>query len=300
MRIVFMGSPEFAIPTLSTLIDSKHEVVACFTQAAKPKNRGKKAKATPVEELARQHNITVYTPKTLRDDEIVKTIQDLHVDFIVVVAYGLILPENILSLAKYSALNLHPSDLPQFRGAAPLQRTIMSGAIESKICIIKMLAALDAGPIYTAQELNVAKLNYGEFHDLAANIGAKLMLEVINDFSCLKPVSQTSHNISYAHKISKTEALIDFTQNGTDILNLIRALSPVPGAYFLHKELRLKIFSAEFEITTHNEQIGKVNDDFSIYCKDGLIKPKIIQKPGKKPVPIAEFLHGNQKQNHQA
>jgi methionyl-tRNA formyltransferase len=293
MRIIFMGSPNFAIPTLKALINAQHEIVACFTQPARPKDRGKKLLITPVEAIAKTYNIPVYTPKSLNNDLNYNLVKKLEADFIIVVAYGLILPQNILDLAKYAALNLHPSALPQFRGAAPLQRSIMSGATTTNICVIKMLAALDAGPIYKAVSLNMAKLNYGELHDESAKLGAKLMVEVIENFTDLQPVAQEQHNITYAHKIAKAEMQINFQQKGQQIINLIRALSPAPGAYFLYKNERYKILAANFKLCNHQEPTGSLTENFSLYCQDGLILPLIIQKSGKKPQKITEFLHGN-------
>jgi len=293
MKIIFMGSPDFAVPTLQKLIDSEHQIVACFSQPPRPKNRGKKLIATPVQQLAEQHNIPVHTPTSLKNAETQKIIDDLEADFLVVVAYGLLLPQAVLDAAKYDALNLHPSSLPRFRGAAPLQRTLMAGDQKTDICIMRMTAGLDEGPIYKSSELPIAEnMNLGELHDQSAQIGAELMLEVINNFQDLTPTEQGSKGIIYAKKIDKSEAEIDFTKNGSEILNLIRALNPAPGAFMWLDEMRLKIFRANFTAKPHSETPGTITDDFKIYCKDGLIIPETVQKAGKNKLERQEFLKG--------
>jgi methionyl-tRNA formyltransferase len=289
-----MGTPDFAVPTLHKLISAKHELVACFTKEAKPKNRGKKLQDTVIAKIAKEHNIKLFTPKSLVDEEIVAYIKKAQIDFIVVVAYGLILPQKILDLAKYAALNLHPSALPKFRGAAPIERTIMSGEEMSKACVIKMVKKLDAGDILLSQDIDIKDSTSGDFHDKAAIIGADLMLKTINDYQNIKPTSQDDDKSSYAPKITKDEAKIDFTWCGKDIINLIRALSPAYGASFLYKNNRVKIFQAEFIPKKHQEPFGVLNNDGEIFCKDGAVIPKIIQKPGKNKVTIAEFLRGVQ------
>ena len=294
MRVIFMGTPDFAVPTLQKLIASNHEVVACFTKEAKPKNRGKKLQDTIIAKIAKEHNITVFTPNNLSDNEIVTYIKQARIDFLVVVAYGLILPQKILDLAKYAALNLHPSALPEFRGAAPIERTIMAGKIASQICVIKMVKKLDAGDVLLSRDIDVADMTSGEFHDKAALIGADLILEIINNYQNIKPYAQDDEKASYAPKITKDETKIDFTWQGKDIINLIRALSPIYGASFLYKNDRIKIFKANFIAKQHQEKLGALTNKGEIFCQNGVILPEMIQKPGKNKITIAEFLRGVQ------
>ena len=288
-----MGSPDFAAPTLYKLISSKHDIIACFSKEAKPKNRGKKLQDTIIAQIAKKHNIDLFTPKNFNDDDIVNYIKEQNIDFLVVVAYGLILPQKILDLAKYAALNLHPSALPEFRGAAPIQRTIMAGKAQSKICIIKMNQDLDAGDIMLQEDISLDKhITAGEFHDQAALIGANLMLQTIDNYQDLQPQKQDLVNISYAHKITKEDTKIDFSDSGHKIINLIRGLAPRPGASFTYKDLVIKIFAAEFISKEHQETLGSINKNWHIYCKDGLIIPHIIQKSGKGKMSLAEFIRG--------
>ncbi len=293
-KIIFMGSPDFAIPALQNLIDSKYEIVACFTKAATQKNRGKKIIPTPVEQLAAKHNIPIYTPKTLRNADLQQQIKDLEADFIVVVAYGLLLPEEVLKSAKYEALNIHPSALPRFRGAAPLERTLMAGDKTTKICIMQMTKELDAGDVYLEQELKIPQqMNLQELHDQAAQIGAQLLIKTLDNFSDLKPKAQEEEGLCYAHKLDKSEFLLDFSKEPQQILNLIRALAPRPGAYFIYKDKRIKILQADFVLEAHNEEFGKVRaEDFAIFVNGGLIMPEIIKPEGKSSMSIADFLRG--------
>ena len=293
MKIIFMGSPDFAVPTLQKLIESKHEVIACFSQPARPKNRGKKMVDTAIATLALKHNIPIHTPTNLKAPETKKLITELEADFIIVVAYGLLLPIAVLEAAKYAPLNLHPSSLPRFRGAAPLQRTLMAGDQHTDICIMQMSEGLDEGAIYKSQNLNIPQdMILGELHDQCANIGADLMLDVINNFKDLPPETQSDDGVIYAKKIAKSEAEIDFNKPGLEILNLIRALNPFPGAFMFDESDRVKIFSAKFTEKTHAEKPGSINNGFEIYCENGVITPITLQRAGKNKVTLPEFLNG--------
>lgn len=292
-KIVFMGSPEFAVPTLKGLVESQHEIVACFTREAKPKNRGKNLEDTVIATIAKENGIDVYTPKTLRDYDMQGIIKSLEPDFLVVVAYGLLLPKEILDISKYGALNLHPSSLPRFRGAAPIQRTIMAGDTHTDICIMQMNEQLDEGDILLKEGLIIpSDMTAGELHDKAAIIGSKLMLKTIEDYQNITPNKQPEENLCYAKKISKEEAKINLLLSGDEIMNLIRGLNPYPGAYFEYNSTRYKIFSASFNKITHKEKPGYINQKFQLYCKDGIITPKIIQKSGKNKILLEEMLRG--------
>ena len=287
-----MGSPDFALPTLQSLIKSDHEIVACFTRAPAEKNRGKKVFPTPIQLEAQQHNIPVFTPKTLRSEEIQNSIKELKPDFLVVVAYGLILPKEVLAIPSKTSLNLHPSALPRFRGAAPLHRAIIAGDEETEICIMKMSEGLDEGDVFLKQKFKIPKnFTTGDLHDEAAKIGADLMLETIDRFDSLIPTPQAELDVVYAPKISKSEALLNFNKNGEEIINLIRGLNPFPGAYLNFENKRIKILSATFEELSHSEMPGKISNNFEIYCKNGKISPKILQREGKAKTTIKDFLN---------
>ena len=289
-----MGSPDFAVPGLQKLIASNHIISACFTREAKPKNRGKKLSDTVVAKIAKSHNIAVYTPNTLKSDEVKQKIISLAPDFLVVIAYGLLLPKEILAIPKYGALNLHPSKLPRFRGAAPIQRTIMAGDTETEICIMQMNQKLDEGDILLSQKLIIGdNMTAGELHDKAAIIGADLMLQTIDNYHNIIPQKQSEAGISYAKKITKSETKIDFSKDGKEIINLVRGLNPTPGAYFEDKKnIRYKIFAAEFVESSYQEKLGKITKDFHIFCKNGKITPKIIQKSGHQKMSLEEFIRG--------
>jgi methionyl-tRNA formyltransferase len=293
MKIIFMGSPEFALPTLEKLLQSQHQIEAVFTRAPREKNRGKKILPTAVQLLAEENNIKVFTPKTLKNAEISKKIMEFQPDFLIVVAYGLILPKEVLEIPKYAVLNVHPSSLPRFRGAAPLQRTLMAGDKKTEICIMKMNEGLDEGDVYLRQELKIpAAMNFLELHDKTAAIGAEMILEVLENFADLQAIPQENKGVIYADKISKSEAEINFSKNGKDILNLIRALNPFPAAYFFCKNERIKIYEAEFKTLEHDKHCGFIDTEFNIYCADGVIKPIILQRASKQKTGIKEFLQG--------
>lgn len=288
-----MGSPDFAVPTFEKLIGSQHQILSCFTREAKPKNRGKKLEDTIIAKIAKEQNIKVFTPKTLRNAEIQDIIKEQKPDFLVVVAYGLILPQEILDIPKYGALNLHPSSLPRFRGAAPIQRTIMAGDKSTDICIMQMNENLDEGDILLKETLNIEPhMTAGDLHDKAAIIGSDLILKVIDNYDNITPQKQTESGICYANKISKEEAKIDFSMKGKEILNLIKGLSPYPGAYFEHNDIRYKVFSAKFVPGNHRQVPGTVSKSLNICCQNGTIIPEIIQKPGKKKMLLEDLLRG--------
>ncbi len=292
-KIIFMGSPDFALPCFKKLIED-HNVVACFSRWDRPKNRGQKITATPVKILAEKNDIPVFTPKTLKDLDIIEKIKSFQADFIVVVAYGMILPQKILEATKYCALNLHPSSLPRFRGAAPLQRTLMAGDKETEICIMKMSARLDEGDVFLRKKINIPQnMNFLELHNQTAEMGGDLMLELINNYKNSKAIPQSKTRINYANKITKKEAEIDFSSSGEKILNLIRGLNPFPCSFFYFKEKRIKIFVAKFIEKEHQKECGEIKlENFSIYCSNGLIQPMVLQKEGKKRMSIEEFLKG--------
>lgn len=297
MKIVFMGSPSFAVPTLYKLVNSEHEVVAVYTRAAKPTGRGqKKLTNTPIYEFAKENNLNIKTPKTLRNIDNQKELAEFKPDFIVVVAYGLILPKEVIDIPKKCALNIHPSDLPKYRGASPITRTILAGETETAICIMKIDTGIDTGDVLVRKKVNLdSKINSEELHKLLFDKGADMILDVINNYNKLIPQKQSEHDISYADKISKNEAYISFAKDDIDIINKkLRALNPIPGTYITYKNENYKIISAQCYPLKHNHIPGEILDkEFSVACINGILKIELIQKPGKKPIKAPELIKTN-------
>lgn len=293
-----MGSPAFALPTLEALVkDGSHEIIACYTQPDSQKDRGKTVKPTIIAEFAERHGIPTYKPKSLRNKEAQEEFKSLGADIAIVAAYGLILPQEILSAPKHGAINIHPSKLPRWRGAAPIQRTIMAGDAETSICIMQMSLGLDEGDIILSRDLALDdNITAGNLHDLAANLGADLTIETliqINEQTATFQ-KQNDQGVTYASKISKNEAELDLSLTGKEIINLIRGLNPYPGAFINFKDTRLKIFKAKFQAGDFPTEIGNINceTDFQIRVKDGIIFPEEVQMAGKKRMLIDEFIRG--------
>lgn len=299
MRIIFMGSPSFAIPTLNKLAESKnHEVVAVYTQAPKSAQRGMRIFKSKVHTRAEELNIPVFTPASLKDETEQQEFKDLNADIAVVAAYGLLLPKPILEGTKHGCINIHPSKLPRWRGAAPIQRAIMAGDKDTSICIMKMDEGLDTGDIYAEEFHEIPPdASAREMHDLFAEKGADLLLKVMDKFGhySAKAKKQSTEGVEYAKKILPTDEIIDFNNPAEFIHNQIRGLSPYPGAYFIHKGSKYKVLSATYSIGTNLEpgEILTEKNNISIACKDGFIEPLVIQKEGKKKMEIKEFLKGN-------
>lgn len=295
MNIIFMGTPAFAVPALRNLIESKeHCVKAVFTRAPTPQGRGMKLTRSPVHELAAANNIDVYTPATLKSKQTADLINSLEADIIVVVAYGFIVPKNILEAKKYGCLNIHPSKLPKHRGASPLQRTIINGDSDTAVCIMQMDEGLDTGDVILQRDLALSKrVTLKELHDLCADIGGELLLEVLDNIDTLKRVKQSEHGISYADKLTKEEALIDWQDDAYAIDCRIRGMNPWPGAYFKHKGKNIKILEADWTDKIHNFDCGEImNDNFEIACGKGTLIVKYLKPEGKPKMLASDYLRG--------
>ncbi len=288
MKIVFMGSPEFAVPALNSLLKSvKHKVTCVYTREPKPFGRGHKIKKTPIHVLAEEHNIPVLTPKTLK-----KEVLNCEADIIVVAAYGMLLPEKLIKSIKYGCINIHPSLLPRWRGAAPIQHALLAGDKSTGVCIMQMVKELDAGDILCKREIEI--LNYDDFQSLyvkLAKLGAELLIESIDNLDYCVPVKQSKFGITYANKIRKKD--IDWSESAEDIERLIRAMQ---GANCTVKDIRFKILKADYKDIDHTYCSGAlVEGAFHIACGVGILIPKIIQLPGKKPIKVEDFLCANKK-----
>lgn len=293
-----MGTPNFACPTLQKLIDDKEfEIVAVYTREPQIAGRGQKLQNSVIHELALKNNLKVITPKTLRNSEIQKEFCDLKADAAVVVAYGLLLPQEILDGTKFGCFNIHPSLLPRWRGAAPIQRTIMAGDEKTAVCIIKMDAGLDSGDIVMQQDFALlGNETYGELEKKFSEVGADLVVKTLKNArdGKLHGVKQDSALATYAKKLDKAECEIDWKKTAAEINCLIRGLSGSLGAYFMHKDEKIKIFAAKIiDENSAEKNAGEIlNEKFFIQCGKGIIQPTILQRQGKKPMPIEEFLLG--------
>ncbi|MDF2965988.1 MAG: fmt [Rickettsiaceae bacterium] len=294
MKVIFMGTPEFAVPSLQAIIDSNHIVQAVFTQMPKPKGRGYEVTISPIHALADKYNIPVFTPKTLRNEEIQSQVDEIDADIIVVVAYGFIIPKRILEAKKFGCLNIHPSRLPRFRGAAPLQRTIMAGDKETSVCIMQMDEGLDTGDIILEEVFALPDdITLPELHNICSELGAKLLIKVLNNIDSLPRIAQTEEGVIYAHKISKEEARINWQDSAFTIDCKIRGLNPWPGSYFIYKGEQIKVLKAKYEDTSRDYVPGTVlSGDLTIACGKGLLTLLELQRPGKKALKTQEFLMG--------
>jgi methionyl-tRNA formyltransferase len=298
MRVVFMGTPDFSVPVLSEIIGQGHEVVAVYSRAPKPAGRGMELKRSPVHELADRFGIEVHTPKSLRTEEAAEIFRTHEADVAVVVAYGLILPPAILEAQSEGCLNLHASLLPRWRGAAPIQRAIMAGDKETGVMVMKMDEGLDTGPVAMVERIAItANMTAGELHDRLSVLGADLMVRALSALSrgSLSFQPQAQEGVTYAHKIEKAEARIDWSKSATALHDHIRGLSPFPGAFFegdFGKGVeRIKVLRAE--VTSAQGEAGRlIGDDLTIACGEGALRLIDVQRAGKAPMSAAEFLRG--------
>lgn len=300
MKIVFMGTPEFAVPSLKALIE-KHEVCAVFTQPDKPKGRGKKIAMSPIKELALKYKIDVYQPKLLRKDkELIKTIKSLNPDFIVVVAYGQILTKEVLDIPKYNCINVHGSLLPKYRGAAPINWAIINGETVTGNTTMVMDIGLDTGDILLKNEVTIENhMSAGEVHDILMCKGAELLISTIDKVinNEITPIKQGESTTMYASMLDKKMAIIDWNKSAYDIHNFIRGLNPWPVAYTYYNGVLMKIYSSIELDKSYNDKAGtiiSVNEEgIIVSCGIGAIKIKLIQFPGKRAMEVSEYIKGN-------
>ncbi|MBY6128084.1 methionyl-tRNA formyltransferase [Qipengyuania aquimaris] len=293
MRIIFMGSPDFAVPTLQALVDAAHEVVCVYTQPPRPGGRrGKELTKTPVHQLAERLGIEVRHPTSLKSAEEQERFAALEADIGVVAAYGLILPQAILDAPKHGCLNVHASLLPDCRGAAPIHRSIMAGDEVTGVTIMQMEAGLDTGPMLATVRTPVEDKTTGELTEELAELGAHLMVGTLIDLEALQAVEQDHEAATYAKKIDKAEARIDWSRPAQDVVRHVHGLSPFPGAWFEMDGVRVKLLRAE--LAEGSGDPGTVlDDDLAIACGDGAIRPVRLQRAGKPAMERDEFLRGN-------
>jgi methionyl-tRNA formyltransferase len=291
MRIIFMGTPDFAVPALRALHAAGHEVACVYTQPPRPAGRGKKLMASPVQVAAEALGVPVRSPKSLRGEAEQAEFSALQADVAVVAAYGLILPQPVLDAPKHGCLNIHASLLPRWRGAAPIHRAVMAGDNETGVTIMQMEAGLDTGPMLHKVSVPVGRKTTGELFAELGAVGAAAMVEVLADLVAFPPEVQDDALAVYAPKIDKAEAKIEWSQDAAAIERLVRGLAPFPGAWFELGEERVKLLLAE--VTEGAGDPGTVlDDDFTIACGSGAIRPLRLQRAGKPVLDRAEFLRG--------
>ena len=290
MRIIFMGSPDFAVPSLNAMVEAGHEVVAVYSQPPRPAGRGKGERKTAVHERAEALGIEVRTPKSLRNDEEQARFRTLDADLAVVAAYGLILPKPILEAPKGGCVNVHASLLPRWRGAAPIQRAILAGDEASGVTIMRMDEGLDTGPMLLKRELDIRGRNAGEVTEELANIGADALVEWLR--SPTPPEPQPSEGVTYASKVDKAETRIDWSKSAEEVERQVRAFNPLPGAWFEVNGERIKLLQAAVG-TDASGAPGEVLDDcLNIACGEGYIRPLRVQRAGRGAMTPGELLRG--------
>jgi methionyl-tRNA formyltransferase len=296
MRVIFAGTPIFSAVTLKALLQSQHKIIAVYTQPDRPAGRGRVLTASPVKELALQHQLPVFQPLTLRDENEQKKLADLQADLMIVVAYGLILPKNILQTPKLGCVNVHASLLPRWRGAAPIQRAILAGDAKTGITIMQMDEGLDTGAMLLKSECEMTKTDTTEtLHDRLANLGAQTLLQALENFSQLKPEKQNDSLATYAQKIKKDEAKINWNLSADEIERQVRAFNPWPVAFFGEGDKTVRVWEAKMISTQENFQSGVIVAATSegIYIATGknILRLLKIQLPGGKILPVADILH---------
>jgi methionyl-tRNA formyltransferase len=290
-----MGTPDFAVPTLGAIVGAGHKLTAVYTRPPRPAGRGMAVQASPIAHQAERFGLPVFTPKTLRDMSAVDAMRAHHADAAVVVAYGLILPKDILDLFPLGCFNLHASLLPRWRGAAPIQRAIMAGDRETGVAVMKMEEGLDTGPVAVEKRVAIGRdATAGDLHDELARLGAPLMAHSLAELEerKLRLTPQPSAGVTYANKIEKTETRIDWTQAWSTVHDHCRGLSPFPGAWFEYANAgRIKVLRST-KANGAGEPGRVLDDELTVACGEGAIRLLELQRAGRQPMHAGEFLRG--------
>jgi methionyl-tRNA formyltransferase len=292
LRLAFMGTPAFAVPTLAELIGAAHDIACVYTQPPRPKGRGLAEEKSPVHKFAEAAGIAVRAPVSLKGTEEQTAFAVLELDVAVVVAYGLLLPRPILQAPKLGCINLHGSLLPRWRGAAPLQRAIMACDVETGVMAMRMEEGLDTGPVLMAERIAIGRKTYGELHDELARLGADLMGRTLGalERGAIEASPQPQEGVTYARKIEKSETRIDWTQSARSLDCMIRGLSPAPGAWFESKGERIKVLYGDPVVSKGAP--GELLANLSIACGEGALRPVTVQRAGRGPMEWDAFLRG--------
>lgn len=291
MKIVFMGTPDFSVPVLEALVEAGHEIVAVYCQPPRPAGRGKKDRPGPVQVRAEALGLAVRHPKSLKGADAQVEFAAFQADVAVVVAYGLILPTAILEAPKRGCINIHASLLPRWRGAAPIHRAIMAGDVETGVCTMQMDEGLDTGAVLMREVTAILDTDTtADLHDRLSEMGAALIVETLGVLSDLTPVAQEVEGVTYAKKIDKAEAKVDWARPAVEIDRLIRGLSPFPGAWCEISGERVKLLNSE--LATGAGKPAQVLSGFTIACGEGAVRLTRVQRQGKRAVDSADFLRG--------
>jgi methionyl-tRNA formyltransferase len=318
MRLAFMGTPEFAVPTLDALVAAGHEVVAVYTQPPRPAGRGKKLTPSAVQARAEELGLEVRSPVSLRNAEAQAEFAALDLDVAIVAAYGLILPQAILDAPGHGCLNVHGSLLPRWRGAAPVQRAILAGDATTGVMVMQMEAGLDTGPVRATTEIEIGSKTAGQLTIELSELGAELMVAVLANIAAFPSIAQSEEGVTYAAKIDKAETRLDFSASAEQVERQIRAFNPAPGAWFEFDGERYRVLSADLcsplplaggvgggslakakapspspSRKRVGNQVGVILDQIlTIACGNGAIRPTLIQRAGKPAMPTADLLRG--------
>jgi len=291
MRVIFMGTPEFSVPALDALVDAGHEIACVYCQPPRPAGRGKKDRLTPVHARAQALGLPVRHPVSLKSDEAQAEFAVLGADVAVVVAYGLILPQAILDAPRHGCLNIHASLLPRWRGAAPIHRAVLAGDAETGICIMRMDAGLDTGPVLlrAATPIGAAETS-GDLQGRLSGMGAELIVTALARLDDLRADPQPETGVSYAAKIDKAEARIDWTRSAAEVDRMIRGLSPFPGAWCEMTGTRVRLLRSR--VVDGHGAPGAVLNGLVIACGSGAVQVCMAQRPGKRAMGAEDFLRG--------
>lgn len=299
MKIIFAGTPEFAVPALAALIEAGHEIVMVLTQPDRPAGRGMKLKASPVKVLAEQHGLTVFQPVTLKDTEVQARINDTNADVMIVAAYGLIIPTVILNMPRFGCYNIHASILPRWRGAAPIHRSLLVGDTETGVTIMEVVPALDAGAMVSVGVVPITERDTTQtLHDALSAKGASLMVDAMAELEkngVLSAISQDESLVTYAHKLDKAEAAIDWQKNAIEISRQVRGFNPFPVAQTLFNGEVCRIWMATAKTgKAQPGQIVDIHDGILVGCGEGLLHITELQAPGGKRLNAQAFVQGHQ------
>lgn len=301
MKIIYMGTPDFAVLPLKALYEDGHKIALVVTQPDKPKGRGHKLTPPPVKEFATEHNLCVYQPESCKADEVYEYLKSFDADIFIVAAYGQILPQRILDIPRYGCVNIHASLLPKYRGAAPIQWSIINGETVTGVTTMQMNAGLDTGDMLVKEEVEIEPSDTCEtLHDKLAIAGVNTIRKTLEQIKSgtLTPEKQDDSLSNYAPMINKTTGYIDFSKSAMEIYNLVRALNPYPFAQAMYEDVRFKVISAKTFGKDYNAEDGEIidvsTDGILVSCGVGTLLITDVQFEGKKKMPVAEFIKGNE------